>query len=184
MTNPKEDLTDGQLAAKYLRGEEWAFEALVDRYMKPLFNFAYRYLGDYDEASDIVQETFLRLYKHLPKLNLDEPLKPWLYRAARNLCLNRIPQRLRHQPIDDAIPHTATASPEDQLDQRDLQDSIQKAVQRLPAIYRDVVALYYFSQLSVQEVADVLGIPEATVKTRLHRAREQLRRELAALKGT
>ncbi len=181
MPNLPDGMTDGQLAKKYLSGEAWAFEAIVDRYMHPLFNFAYRYLGDYDEASDIVQETFVRLYRNLHRLNLEEPLRPWLYRTARNLCLNRMPQRMRHQSIDEEdapdLPDVA-AGPEERLDLKELQASVQAAVEQLPPLYRDVVSLYYFAELSVQEVAEVLGLPEATVKTRLFRARQQLRRAL------
>jgi RNA polymerase sigma-70 factor (ECF subfamily) len=182
-----ETLTDGELARRYLVGEEWAFEALVDRYMKPLFNFAYRYLGDQDEAADIVQETFVRLYRNLTKLDLQQPLKPWLYRTARNLCLNRIPQRLRHQSMEgDTILQMpdGAAGPDDQIDLHDLQASVQEAVRRLPPMYRDVVTLYYFAELSVQEVAAILGLPEATVKTRLFRARERLKRWLSRLHET
>lgn len=187
MPNLPDGITDGQLAKKYLSGEEWAFEAIVDRYMHPLFNFAYRYLCDYDEASDIVQETFVRLYKNLHRLNLEEPLKHWLYRTARNLCLNRIPQRTRHQSIDeeDAVDlPDASAGPEERLDLQELQASVQAAVAQLPPLYRDVVALYYFADLSLQEVAEVLGLPEATVKTRLFRARERLRHALKAERET
>lgn len=187
MSHSPETFTDGQLAKKYLNGEEWAFEAIVDRYMKPLFNFAYRYLGDHDEASDIVQETFVRLYKNLHRLNLEEPLKPWLYRTARNLCLNRIPQRLRYQSIDnDSFPEMPdiAAGPDDQIDLHDLQAMVQAAVGELPSIYRDVVTLYYFAELSVEEVAAVLGLAEPTVKTRLHRARGQLKRMLMELRET
>src|SRR5579859_4663034 len=84
------DMTDGVLAQQTLAGDQYAFESLVQRYSTPLFNFIYRFLGDYDQACDILQQVFLQLYISLPTLRTGDPLKAWLFQVARNRCLDEI----------------------------------------------------------------------------------------------
>ena len=86
--------TDTVLAQQVLNGDQEAFELLVQRYHTPLFNFIYRFLGDYDQTCDVLQQVFLRLYASLPKLGIG-PFRPWLFRVARNCCIDELRQKNR-----------------------------------------------------------------------------------------
>src|SRR5437762_12455330 len=94
-----EEMSDGMLAQQALAGSQWAFEVLVHRYSTPLFSFIYHFLGDYDQACDILQQVFLQLYLSLSTLRTGEPLKPWLFQVARNRCLDDIRQRNRRRTV-------------------------------------------------------------------------------------
>ena len=90
------DMTDAMLAQLVLAGDQDAFEMLVRRYNSPLFNFICRFLGDYDLASDVLQQVFLRFYTSLPKLGTGEPFKSWLFQVARNCCVDELRRRRRY----------------------------------------------------------------------------------------
>lgn len=184
------EITDGVLAQQTLAGDQYAFELLVQRYSKPLYNFIYRFLGDYDQASDILQQVFLQLYISLPKLRIGEPLKAWLFQVARNRCLDEL-RRKRAIPFselesindeDDVSPVATIADssplPEELAEHHDLQQCLQTAIQTLPPRFRSVVALRYAGQLRFSEIGQVLNMPEATAKTYFQRAKPLLRAAL------
>ena len=179
---------DEALAALAARGDAAAFERLVGRHQAPLINFAYRMLGDRDEAADAVQQTFVQVYLNLPRARLDLAFKPWLYRIARNQCLDRLRQRrpstsLEAELADDEAAFEARDPeplPEDLLERRDLQRLLAAAIATLPERYRSVVALRYVTDLTFAEIGQALGIPENTVKTFFQRAKAMLRLKLSA----
>jgi len=187
------EMSDAVLAQRTLAGDEDAFALLVERYSAPLFNFTCRFLNDYDAASDILQHVFTQCYLALPKLRTGEPLKPWLFRVARNRCLDEL-RRKRGIPFselqipDEAeelspleiIPDTQPL-PEEIAEQHDLQATLQKAIATLPTKFREVVLLRYTAQLSFAEIAEALRMPEATAKTYFQRAKPRLRAELGEL---
>src|SRR5437016_13356934 len=181
------EITDGVLAQQSLDGDEYAFESLVQRYSTSLFNFIYRFLGDYDQASDILQNVFIQLHTSLPSLRTDKPLKAWLFQVARNRCLDEL--RRKHaihfselDAINDdeelsplaAIPD-AGPLPEELAERSDLQQRLQAAISTLPVKFRSVVLLRYASQLSFSEIGQALNMPEATAKTYFQRAKPLLR---------
>ena len=179
--------SDGVLAQKVMAGDEDAYAALVERYSTPLFNFIYRFLNDYDAACDILQQVFLQLYISLPKLRIGEPLKAWLFRVARNRCLDELRRkRIVHfselqTPGEDEdlsplaiIPDTSPL-PEDVVEHHDLQHMLQEAIDGLPPKFRAVVLLRYAGQLSFSEIGRTLEMPEATAKTYFQRAKPLLR---------
>src|SRR5438270_2361032 len=90
------EIADGMLAQQAIAGDEQAFEVLVHRYSTPLFNFICRFLGDYDQACDVLQQVFIRFYTSLPKLGTSEPFKPWLFQVARNCCVDELRRRRRY----------------------------------------------------------------------------------------
>jgi len=163
----------------------------VQRYHSPLFNFVCRFLNDYDAASDILQQVFTQLYISLPTLRTGEPLKAWLFRVARNRCLDELRRkRIIHfselqTPGEDedlsplAIIPDASPLPEEIAERHDLQQILQHAISGLPPKFRMVVSLRYASQLSFAEIGQALEMPEATAKTYFQRAKPLLR---AALK--
>lgn len=178
---------DEELARLAAGGDAPAFEELVRRYQRPLVNFAYRMLGDRDAAADAAQQAFVQAYLHLPRARLDLPFRPWLYRIARNQCLDRLRER-RATPfseLDDAEdggPLQSVADPDplpdDLAERRDLQRLLGAAIQALPERYRAVVALRYTTDLTFAEIATALGIPENTAKTFFQRAKALLRQRL------
>src|SRR5713226_4040026 len=188
------DISDAVLAQKTLAGDQRAFEALVQRYSVPLFNLIYRFLGDYDQACDVLQQVFLRFYTSLPRLGTGDPFKPWLFQVARNCCVDELRRRRRYaiqfsQLESDEnesdgtsflndLPDTSPL-PEDIAERHDLQQVLQSAIQSLPPKFRAVVLLRYASQLSFSEIGKALSMPEATAKTYFHRAKMLLRKSLA-----
>jgi RNA polymerase sigma factor (sigma-70 family) len=186
------EVSDGILAQQSIAGDQRAFEILVRRYSTPLFNFICRFLGDYDQACDILQQVFLQLYISLPNLRTGDPLKAWLFQVARNRCLDEL--RRKHaihfselEPLndDDELSPLATMPdtdplPDELVERRDLQQCLQKAIQTLPPKFRSVVLLRYIGQLSFSEIGQALHMPEATAKTYFQRAKPLLRAVLTA----
>ncbi len=186
-------MTDSVLAQHYLAGDQQAFEVLVNRYSGPLFTFIRRFLGgEYDAACDILQQVMLQLYISLPKLHTGEPLKAWLYRVARNRCLDEL-RRKRAIPFSELEKGTdeeeqslletmqdLSPLPEEVVERRDVQEILLKAIRALPPKFRAVVLLRYASQLSYAEIGRVLHMPEATAKTYFQRVKPLLRNVLAA----
>jgi len=186
------EIADGVLARQSLAGDQQAFESLINRYSGSLFNFICRFLGDYDQASDILQQVFLQLYISLPNLRSGEPLKAWLFQVARNRCLDELrKKRAIHfsdlevsSEEDDVSPLAAMPDtgplPEEVAERHDLQACLQRAIEALPPKFRSVVLLRYDSQLSFSEIGHVLNMPEATAKTYFQRAKPLLRTTLTA----
>ena len=185
------EIADGILAQQALAGDEQAFEVLVHRYSTPLFNFICRFLGDYDQACDIVQQVFLQLYISLPTLRVGEPLKAWLFQVARNRCLDELRRKhavhfseLETTSDEDelsplAVMPDTSPLPEELAERPDLQKHLQQAILALPPKFRPVVLLRYTAQLSFSEIGRTLHMPEATAKTYFQRAKPLLRSALA-----
>ena len=185
------EISDGVLAQQTLSGDQRAFETLVQRYSGTLFNFICRFLADYDQACDILQQVFLQLYISLPNLRTGEPLKAWLFQVARNRCLDELRRKhaIHFSDIESgtedeelsplaALPDTGPL-PEEVAERHDLQQCLQRAIQSLPPKFRAVVLLRYASQLSFSEIGQVLSMPEATAETYFQRAKPLLRTALA-----
>jgi RNA polymerase sigma factor (sigma-70 family) len=184
--------TDESLADRFQRGDALAFEELVARYHRPLYHFAYRLLGRAEDAEDATQDTLVLVYRALPTARLDTPLRPWIYRIARNRCLDLLKRRRPLAfadlgPVDDDTPQLEAADtsplPDELAERADLQRLLGEAIGALAPAYREVVALRYTTDLQLNEIADVLGLPENTVKTRFHRAKAMLRAALRDLAG-
>lgn len=180
-------LPDGVLIQQSLAGNQDAFEELVHRYKGMLFYVIYPCLRDYHESQDIVQEVFFQLYRSLDTIRLDGSLKAWLFKVARNRCLDRLRRKRptyfseagldteedEESPLDVLV--DIDPLPEEQLEQREQAKRLRGAIRELPEKYRLVVALRYETKMSYQSIARVLNIPESTVKTQFHRAKRLLR---------
>jgi RNA polymerase sigma-70 factor (ECF subfamily) len=183
--------SDALLARRILAGDAHAFAALVHRYSAPLFNFIVHFLHDDDKACDVLQHVFTRCYLALPYLYTAEPLKPWRLRVARNRCLDEL-RRKRASPFSElppaqeeeerssleAIPDPGLL-PEELVDQHDLQETLRRAIDTLPATYRSIILLRSAGQLACGEIAAILKIPQATAKTSFQPAKPLLRAPLA-----
>jgi RNA polymerase sigma-70 factor, ECF subfamily len=172
-----------------LKGDQNAFGEIVELYKDKVFQLSYRMLGNRHEAEDIAQEAFLRAYVNIHRFNIDLKFSTWLYRIATNLCIDRIRKKKPDYYLDaevagtdgltmySQIPSNASL-PEDDVESLELQDSIQKEISKLPEKYRAVIVLKYIEELSLNEISEILDLPLGTVKTRIHRGREALRKQL------
>ena len=149
-----------------------AFAELVSRYQDRLYNFLYRMTGSREDAQDLSQETFLRIYRALPRFRQGSPFSPWMYKIAVNLAINHRKSRRPADSLQEDIAATKSeGSPEDYAERREEQQRIQGAILALPAPYKAVILLRHIDELSYEEIALALDIPLGTAKVRLHRAR-------------
>ena len=170
-------------------GDQAAFANLVELYQRPVYNLAYRMLGSTQDAEDAAQETFLRAYVQLDTYQPERRFASWLLAIAAHYCIDQLRRRrFTWLPLDN-LPFLDWLSggevePEGATLQREERDQVRQLLTRLPANYRLVVVLRYWYDLSCQEIADVAGLTESAVKTRLYRAREILAQGLAASETT
>jgi len=172
-----------------------SFDALVAIYEKKIFNLVYRFLGDYEEAADVTQETFISAYRSFDRFRGEAKVYTWLYQIAVNHCRNRLRKRARSrslqiesldQPRDwesqgdaqDREIADLTHAPHAVFEEKELRHRILAAMDSLPPDYREVVILRELQGLSYNEIADITRISLENVKTRLSRARAMLRRKL------
>jgi len=186
-------ISDEDLVRQSRQGVESAFVELVGRYKDKIYNLAYRMLGNREEAEDVAQETFLHTFRALDSFRVEERFSPWIYKIASNLCLDRL-RKYRYivtsldEPIGSGgdIPQQVadwSSSPDKVYEVNELRADTQHAISGLPPKYKVVVVLRHLHDMSYDEIARVLNIPQGTVKTRLFRAREILRRRLSRLYG-
>ena len=177
-------LTDEELIQLFLDGERSRFRELVGRYDQRLLNFIYRLIGDRERSEDLVQETFIRVYKHLKRFDPDKKFSTWVYTIASNLAKNELRNRTRnpiilfqqivkdweddHKPLE-FIDHATR--PDDLYMKRHLKELVEKAIERLPAHHRVVFVLRETEGKSYEEIADITKCSRGTVKSRLNRAR-------------
>lgn len=162
--------SDGALVERCLSGEGAAFETLVSRYQRGLFNVAFRMLGSYEDARDSTQTAFVKAYEHLDTFDASQKFFSWIYRILKNECLNALRARRPSEPVSVEWPSTDRAS--DRLESRERQRAVQTALLALPAEYREVIVLRHFTDLSYEDIAATLGIP--VKKSRLYSARQRL----------
>lgn len=179
--------SDDDLIRRGKRGERDAFARLVHRYQDRAFTLARRLTGDAAAAEDLAQEAFLQVYRNLARFEEGRPFLPWFTTILRNLARNRARKRVptpvevgvdAHDPVD-----SQAADPPARAEAAERRRQVEVEVAALPERYRDVVALRYLEDRSVKEVADLVGIPEGTVKTYLFRARDILRQRLGRWLG-
>lgn len=169
------------------RGDQDAFAQLVQRYQRRTFNLAFRILQQYDEASEITQETFLAAWQGLPSFRGDARFPTWLYRIAYNCSLKQLEQRKRDRALQDAIQaeqllmHADDGESADTvLEAHDRQSMVHEQLSRLPAKYRVVLILRHLQEMTYEEIAETLTMPIGTIKTHLFRARSLLKERLEA----
>ncbi len=163
------------------RGDELAWEALVRRYQGRIFALAYHYLRDREEARDVAQETFVRIYRGLESFEASGSFTAWAVRVARNCALDRIRHlkaRLAPTPLDDETEARVECgqAPDEPAQESERRDLIERALDRMTAINREMILLKEIQGLKQQEIADLLSIPLGTVKARTNRARLELAR--------
>lgn len=168
---------DPALVRRCREGERDAFEQLVRRYQKPVFNAALRMLRDPEDAMDVAQTTFLKAFEHLADYDPSFKFYSWLYRIAINESLNALGSRRTFQAINGEEPDEAPG-PDLQVEGEQTLRAIEDALMRIGPELRAVIILRHFLHLSYQDMADTLLLPEKTVKSRLFSARQLLRDRL------
>ena len=179
--------TDEELVARSIGGDADSFNQLIVRWERPIYALAYRTIGREEDARDVCQETFLRAFRALPGFRGQAKFSSWLYRIALNLCRDWIRRERRTgfvQPPEDVdlIDFIAAAEPsesiEDLVSRKDQMRAVERAMALLPEDQRTAIVLKEYHGLTFQEIADLLGCPLSTVKTRLYQGLSVLRREL------
>ena len=179
--------TDEELVARSISGDADSFNELILRWERPIFALAYRTIGREDEARDVCQETFLRAFRALPRFRGQAKFSSWLYRIALNLCRDWM-RRQRRTPVvqppedvdlmDLAAASGPSESIEDLVARQQQVRAVQRAMAVLPDEQRAAIILKEYHGLTFQEIADLVGCPLSTVKTRLYQGLVVLRREL------
>ncbi len=161
------------------QGDQAAFTALVEQYLRPIYNLCLRYLGDAMEAEDVTQETFLRAYQHLWRFDPERSFGTWLRTIAIRLCIDRLRQR-RPQVAWEQLPYegrwmqAAGEPPEAWLLQEEQYRRLYRLIGQLPPVERALIVLHYWEGLRYQELAEALNLTVSAVKSRLFRARKAL----------
>ncbi|MEJ2503884.1 MAG: sigma-70 family RNA polymerase sigma factor [Gemmatimonadota bacterium] len=188
------EMDDPQLAAATLAGESRAFTVLADRYHARLLNFIHRMIGDRERAEDLVQETFVRVHRHLHRYDQKRKFSTWAYTIAGNLAKNELRNRSRnplvlfqtikknwdadHRPLEW---EDERYRPDDLFRKRDLKDRVDEVVAQLPEHHRVVFVLRELEGKSYEEISEITGVNLGTVKSRLNRARNAFAERIAPL---
>ena len=186
-------MTDEELVARTVAGDSDSFNQLIKRWERPIYALAYRTIGRDEDARDVCQETFLRAFRALPGFKGQAKFSSWLYRITLNLCRDWI-RRQRRTPIVsapegvDVVELASEQGPvesiEDLVARKQLSRTVGEAMRFLPEEQRTAIILKEYHGLTFQEIADLVGCPLSTVKTRLYQGLTVLRRELARTGST
>ena len=176
---------DPLLAERFAQGDRAAFAEIVAAYQGRVGRLVQRLLGWQEDADDVVQEVFLRAWKSARRFRGESSLATWLTRIAVNACRKDRRRRLGRLRLFGAAAARASSSPLQRPERGDLDpdtfERVRRAVRKLPARYREIVVLRYLEEMPAEKVAQVLGVSRGAVDTRLHRAREKLRKSLNGL---
>ena len=168
---------DVALVKSCIQGDRRAMSQLVSQYQRPVFNAAYRILGNKDDAADATQTVFLKVFEHITDYDQKFKFFSWIYRIAINESLNRVKKRRAQESLDDSQA-SPWQGPAQELDSRRLCKMVQDSLMLLNDEYRTVVVLKHMSGCSYQQISKILQLPEKTVKSRLYSARQLMKKTL------
>jgi RNA polymerase sigma-70 factor (ECF subfamily) len=188
-SEPAQAPTVDELIERCLAGDQHAWEQIVRLHWRKVFNVAYKFVGKHDEAEDLTQDIFLKIFKSLSSFDRRANFQTWLISVSRNLCIDHYRSvRKERETIDrdvdpgDLMPVSVEVSPYAQLEHRDRVSMLREAMTALPETLRTAVLLRDIQELTYQEIADRLELPEGTVKSRINRGRTELARQIKRLK--
>jgi RNA polymerase sigma-70 factor, ECF subfamily len=175
-----------------LKGDQNAFGEIVELYKDKVYQICYRMLGNAHEAEDIAQEAFIRAYTNIHTFDTSKKFSTWLYRIATNLSIDRIRKKKPDYFLDAEVSGTDGLTmysqlaadqklPEEEVESLELKAWVHKEILALPPKYRSAIVLKYIEELSLKEISEILDLPIGTVKTRIHRGREALRKRLRSV---
>ncbi|GGB72735.1 RNA polymerase sigma factor SigW [Fictibacillus barbaricus] len=181
------DALIANMVAQVKKGDQEAFEGIVDLFKDKIYRHCYRMVGNGHEAEDLAQETFLRAYRNINKYNSEFKFSTWIFRIATNLCIDRLRKKKPDYYLDAEVPGTDGANmysqlsteeplPEEVVTENEQWNELQAEIMKLPEKYRTAIVLKYVEDLSLEEISQIMDIPVPTVKTRIHRGREALKK--------
>ena len=170
--------SEATLLATARQGDPQAFSALVELYQTPVYNLCYRMLNNAGDAEDAAQETFLRAYKSMKKYDDSRSFPTWLMSIAAHYCIDQLRKRRMTIVSTEDLPYfeivEGKPGPESIMTQRQEQENVRKLLHTINPVDRAAVVMYYWNELSYQEISQALDLTESAVKSRLHRARRSL----------
>jgi len=175
------NFADEKLIDNYLQGDEKALEVLIRRYLKPIYSFCFRFVGNNQEAEDITQEVFLKVWRNLKKFKKEKNFKGWLFTIAKNTCFDFLRKKKKISTLSlEKYFYLVDLSllPNEISEKESLKEKIQEAIEKLSSKTREILNLYYNQGLTFREIAQTLNEPINTVKSRHRRAIEILRNRL------
>lgn len=186
-------MTDTELMMRVKAGDQSAFKAIVERYQRRVINVGYRFLGNQEDAEDVAQETFLRLYLSARSYKPKAELFTYLYTIVTHLALNRLRKKKRlrwfsldqlgrngEAGIDQEVPADPADQPDQSLERAEREAIVRRALDTLPAAQKTTVILSRYEGLSYKQIAEVMDISVSAVESKLHRAKQTLRKKLSA----
>jgi RNA polymerase sigma-70 factor (ECF subfamily) len=189
--SPESSETIESLIQRCLAGDQLAWETIVRQYRRKVFNVAYKFVGRHEEAEDLTQDIFLKVFKSLDTFDRRANFQTWLISVSRNLCIDhyrsvRKERETIDREVDSADVASPSAGPPSQiaaLEQRDRVELLREAMAALPATLRTAVLMRDIQECSYHEIARTLKLPEGTVKSRINRGRTELARQIRKLRG-
>jgi RNA polymerase sigma-70 factor (ECF subfamily) len=189
-------LTDQEVVAQARQGRETAFRELIGRYQRPVFSLIYRLVRDREKAEDLAQDTFIKVLNALDRYDPSFKFSSWIFKIAHNTALDQLRKKQPETLSLDGSPHARTAdeieastfsaissdeNPEEYTSHREMGEEIEKALAGVRVEYRTAIILWHVEGRPYEEIAEIMGVPLGTVKTYIHRARNELRQRLAHL---
>jgi len=174
--------SDEEIVKMIQSGQIVLFDILIERYEQKIKRYCQRFLSKKEDVEDILQDIFIKVYRNIQSFNPEKRFSPWIYRIAHNALLNVLKKRkikvLSFIDLDIFLPHSLKEnnSLEEELDQKNFKEIINNYLEKLDPKYREPIYLFYFENLSYQEIADVLEIPVATVGVRIKRGKEKIKK--------
>lgn len=190
-------LSDHDVVARAQKGSEAAYRELLGRYQRPVFSLIYRMVRDREQAEDLAQETFVRVFNHIDRYDPKFKFSSWIFKIATNLTIDAMRKKepvtvsidgSRYAESSDEIEATTITvesgdeNPEELLEAKELGEEIEQAIGRLRPEYRTAILLRHVEGREYQEIADIMALPLGTVKTYIHRGRNELKNALAHLR--
>jgi RNA polymerase sigma-70 factor (ECF subfamily) len=183
MLDKELNITDEHLFARFIEGDENAFNELVERYYRQIYRFLVRFTGQEHLAEDLIQEVFVKLYKAAATFDSSKRFRPWIYQIAANTARDTLRSAGRNgkrvsflntgeeaeTTLDQLVPGV-TASPDEAIIERETSEKVKETLMQMQDQLREILILAYYNQLPYKDIADSLGIPLGTVKSRLHKA--------------
>lgn len=183
-------LEDKQLVENFLGGDEQALEALIERYLKPLYGFVFQFTQDRNTAEDIVQEVFVKVWKNLAKFDQQKKFSTWIFAIAKNAAYDWLKKKktipfsvfenLEGENALEFIAEVSNSSSQEVLSQLALKNELKKMLAELPEISRSIVLLHHAQGFSLVEIAEIFGQPKNTIKSQYRRSLLSLRKQFFA----
>jgi len=182
------ELSDAELIEEYLHGDESSFYEIVTRYTNPLYNFIARLIYDREEAHDLTQEVFVRVWKNIKSFDRQRSFKTWIFSIARNLAIDRLRKHKAIQfsdilfatdaPYEETLADTELL-PDELFSRTELTQELERAFKKIHPAHVEIILLHLVEEMTFEEIGQVLGEPMNTIKTRYRRALAHLRKELS-----